>query len=152
MTRVSRRGLTRRTFIGASLATGIGLGIGIPLFRDLGGSSSTGNQLRSELPLPQLFTQPFRVPPVLEPSRTDADADYYDITQTAATASILPGVKTTIWGYNGIFPGPTINSRRARTSVVTHTNNLPVPTVVHLHGGRTPHDSDGYPIDYVFPT
>lgn len=152
MTRVSRRGLTRRTFIGASLATGIGLGIGIPLFRDLGGSSSTGNQLRSELPLPQLFTQPFRVPPVLEPSRTDTDADYYDITQTAATASILPGVKTTIWGYNGIFPGPTINSRRARTSVVTHTNNLPVPTVVHLHGGRTPHDSDGYPIDYVFPT
>ena len=35
---------------------------------------------------------------------------------------------------------------------VTHTNNLPVPTVVHLHGGRTPHDSDGYPTDYVYPT
>jgi spore coat protein A len=27
-----------------------------------------------------------------------------------------------------------------------------VPTVVHLHGGRTPHDSDGYPTDYVYPT
>jgi spore coat protein A len=91
------------------------------------------------------------VPPVLQPTRSDANADYYEITQTAAMASILPGVKTAIWGYNGIFPGPTLSSRRGRTSVVTHTNNLPLPTVVHLHGGRTPHDSDGYPIDYIYP-
>ena len=142
---------SRRRFIGAGLVAGVGLGIGIPFFQGADGSSSTGNLLRSGRPLPQPFTLPFRTPPVLQPTRSDRDADYYDITQTAAMASILPDVKTAIWGYNGIFPGPTINSRRARTSVVTHTNNLPVPTVVHLHAGRTPHDSDGYPIDYVFP-
>ena len=28
---------------------------------------------------------------------------------------------------------------------------FPVPTVVHLHGGTTPHDSDGYPTDLVLP-
>ncbi|MFD7223046.1 multicopper oxidase family protein [Streptomyces sp. NPDC059892] len=35
--------------------------------------------------------------------------------------------------------------------MVTHVNRLPVPTVVHLHGGRTPASSDGHPIDFVYP-
>jgi spore coat protein A len=144
--------LSRRTFIGAGLAAGVGLGIGIPLFEGLGGSSSTGNLLVSGRRLPQPFTVPFRVPPVLRPTRSTADADYYEITQTQTMVSILPGVRTAIWGYNGIFPGPTIESRRGRPTVVTHTNRLPVPTVVHLHAGRTPHASDGYPIDYVYPS
>lgn len=142
---------SRRAFVGAGLITGIGLGVGIPFLQGVGGSPSTGDLLRSTRPLPPPFTLPFRTPPVLEPIRSDANADYYEITQEATTASILPGVRTPIWGYNGLFPGPTINSRRARTSIVTHTNNLPVPTVTHLHGGHTPHDSDGYPIDYVYP-
>ena len=66
-------------------------------------------------------------------------------TQRAARAEILPGLSTGIWGYNGVFPGPTIVSDRGRRTVVTHTNELPVPTVVHLHGGRTPAEHDGYP-------
>lgn len=143
--------LSRRAFIGAGLAAGIGLGVGVPFFQGAGGSTSTGNLLRSGRPTPQPFTLPFNTPPVLQPTRSDVDTDYYDIVQTAAMASILPGVKTAIWGYNGIFPGPTIESRSGRTSVVTHTNDLPVPTVVHLHGGHTPHDSDGYPIDFNYP-
>jgi spore coat protein A, manganese oxidase len=152
MTAGDRRvGLSRRAFIGAGLVAGIGLGVGIPFSLGAGGSSSTGNPIRSGLPLPQPFTSPLRIPPVLKPVRSDAVADYYEITQTPAMASILPGVKTGIWGYNGIFPGPTISSRRARTTVVTHTNMLPVPTVAHLHGGLTPHDSDGYPTDYLYP-
>jgi len=146
-----RAELTRRAFIGAGLVGGIAMGVGIPLVQGLGGSTSTGNLLPSGRPLPRPFTLPFRVPPVLRPMRSDSDTDYYEITQTATVASILPGVRTAIWGYNGIYPGPTIESRRGRASVVTHTNKLPVPTVVHLHGGRTPHDSDGYPIDYIYP-
>ena len=152
MTEEGRRlGLSRRAFIGAGLAAGIGLGVGIPFSQGAGGSTSTGNLLPSGRPLPAPFTQSFRVPPVLLPTRSAAGTDYYHVAQTAAMVAILPDVKTAIWGYNGIFPGPTINSRRGRTSVITHTNNLPVPTVVHLHAGRTPHDSDGYPIDYVYP-
>jgi spore coat protein A len=34
---------------------------------------------------------------------------------------------------------------------VRHTNRLAVPTVVHLHGGRTPPESDGFPVDTVAP-
>jgi spore coat protein A, manganese oxidase len=144
-------GTSRRALLRAGLAAGIGLGVGVPFAFGAGGSASTGNVLRSRLPLPRAFTRPLLVPPVLRPVRSTADADYYEITQTAAMASIVPGTRTQIWGYNGIFPGPTIVSRRGRPSIVTHTNRLPVPSVVHLHGGRTPHDSDGYPIDVVNP-
>jgi len=103
------------------------------------------------LPLPQPFLLPFRVPERLTPSRTDAGADYYDIVQKRAMAEILPSVKTPIWGYNGLFPGPTIVSIRGRRTVVKHRNELPVPVVVHLHGGRTPAEHDGFPTDLLLP-
>jgi spore coat protein A len=60
-------------------------------------------------------------------------------------------VATPIWGYDGEFPGPTIVSRRGRTTIVTHRNELPVPVSVHLHGGHTPAGDDGYPTDLLFP-
>ncbi|MFF4180263.1 multicopper oxidase family protein [Streptomyces sp. NPDC001750] len=44
-----------------------------------------------------------------------------------------------------------MEARRGRPVTVTHRNELPVPTVVHLHGGRTPAESDGYPTDLVLP-
>ncbi len=64
---------------------------------------------------------------------------------------ILPGVLTDVWGYDGQFPGPTVRARRGERLVVTHENLLPVPTVVHLHGGHTPAASDGFPTDLVLP-
>ncbi|MEV6637282.1 multicopper oxidase domain-containing protein [Actinoplanes sp. NPDC051470] len=63
----------------------------------------------------------------------------------------LPRVKTEIWGYEGRFPGPPIHSVRGRRTVVSHRNDLPVPTVVHLHGGHTPAGDDGFPTDLVAP-
>ena len=151
MTGHDRAELSRRAFIGAGVVAGIGLGVGIPYLLGSSASTSTGNLLQSERPLPKPFTLPFRVPPLLEPTHSDSEADYYEITQRVAAATILPSATTLIWGYNGMFPGPTIMSRRGRPAVVTHTNELPVPTVVHLHGGRTPQESDGYPTDFVFP-
>ncbi|HEY0168612.1 MAG TPA: multicopper oxidase domain-containing protein [Jatrophihabitans sp.] len=106
------------------------------------------NQLSSDLPLPRPFTVRLPIPQVLTPRRV-GDTDHYHLRQTRARQEIIPGHKTEIWGYNGVFPGPTIISRRDRRTVVTHTNELPVPTVVHLHGGHTPPHSDGYPTDYL---
>jgi spore coat protein A len=142
---------TRRGFLGILAGTATGAAIGVPLLSGLRGSTSTGTVLRSRLPLPHPFTLPLAVPPVLAPARTDATTDYYEITQRAAAAEILPGVPTTIWGYNGTFPGPTIVSRSGRRTVATHRNELPVPVVVHLHGGRTPPEHDGYPTDLLLP-
>jgi spore coat protein A len=89
--------------------------------------------------------------PVLEHERTDAGADYYEMTQKASRVEILPGLKTEVWGYDGIFPGPTIESRSGRKIVIREHNELPVPVSTHLHGGRTPPESDGYPTDLIPP-
>ena len=97
------------------------------------------------------FSVPLRIPPVLNPTSSTSAQDEYDIVQSVASQEILPGQTTTIWGYNGIFPGPTIRVKKGRTAVVRHTNRLSTDTVVHLHGGMTPSDSDGFPTDMVMP-
>jgi spore coat protein A, manganese oxidase len=75
------------------------------------------------------------------------------------------------WGYEGSVPGPTFEARSGGELVVEWVNRLPahhflpidhrlhgaepgkpeVRAVVHLHGGRTPPDSDGYPEDWYPP-
>jgi len=85
---------------------------------------------------------------------------------------------TRIWGYSGLYPGPTIEARRGETVTVTWINDLrhvetgelrtthalPVDTclhgpdmtgqvpvtVVHVHGAKVSSDSDGHP-DESFP-
>ncbi|MGA3049360.1 MAG: multicopper oxidase [Terracidiphilus sp.] len=72
---------------------------------------------------------------------------------------------TTLWGYGGSWPGPTIEVRRGKPFSVSWVNNLPrqhllpldftvhgeegnvppVRAVVHLHGGQTLPEYDGYP-------
>ena len=101
-------------------------------------------------PIPR-FDVPLPMPHVLEPIRTDATTDYYEIVQREERLELLPGRHTVIWGYNGTFPGPTIKARRGRTVIVRHVNRLGTPTVVHLHGGVTPPESDGFPMDHVMP-
>jgi len=91
------------------------------------------------------------IPKILRPARTDSTTEYYELTQEAAWAEIIPGSRTQIWGYNGTFPGPTIKARCGRRTVVTHTNKLRSPSVVHLHGGVTRPESDGFPTDLVAP-
>jgi spore coat protein A len=145
MTRVSRRDLLR--VLGGTAAAA---GVGVPLLRGIGGATSTGALLPSALPLPRPFQRPLPIPRTL-PATTTGDADHYAVVQRPGTAEILPGVPTPIWGYQGQFPGPTLRSRAGRPVVVRHRNELPVPTVVHLHGGHTPADSDGFPNDLVYP-
>jgi spore coat protein A len=82
--------------------------------------------LRAHPAIP-LFRCPLPLPPVLQPVRRDSVADYYEIAQREASAEIVPGMRTRIWGYDGIFPGPTIEARRGRAAVVTHTNRLGRP-------------------------
>ncbi|WMX47581.1 multicopper oxidase domain-containing protein [Streptomyces roseicoloratus] len=147
-----RDGLTRRRVLavggalGAMAAGGLGLAAGLARH-----PAATGAELRSAVPLPPPYRVPLPLPEVLRPVSTTGGTDRYELVQREATAEILPGVRTRLWTYGGTFPGPTIESRRGRPVTVTHRNELPVPTVVHLHGGRTPAESDGYPTDLVLP-
>ncbi|WP_235746610.1 multicopper oxidase family protein [Nocardia coffeae] len=116
-------------------------------------ADSPGDRLHltSSARLPEPFTLPLRVPRALAPIRRDATTDYHRIVQRRANVVILPGYSTPIWGYQGIFPGPLLVSSRNRRTVVSHRNELPVPVVVHLHGGHVPESSDGYPTDLLLP-
>jgi spore coat protein A len=108
--------------------------------------------LASRAPVPKPFQATLPLIPVLKPARADALTDYYELTAQEATAQVLPGFTTRIWGYNGGFPGPTIEARSGRCVSVRLRNALPVPIVNHLHGGHTPPESDGYPTDFILPT
>jgi spore coat protein A, manganese oxidase len=138
---------TRFLKLGAMASAGLALPLGtlsVPLSR-LAASAS----LRS--PSVEPFRVPLPIPPILKPVRTDAHTDYYEMTQKVGTQQILPGLKTEVWGYEGIFPGPTIEARSGRRVVIRQHNELPVPVSVHLHGGMTPPESDGYPTDLIVP-
>jgi spore coat protein A len=143
--------MNRRALLHMLGGAGAAAAIGVPLLDGVRGSGSTGALLPSRLRLPKPFQTPLRRPAVLTPVRRDADGDHYEITQRAGTAEILPGVATRIWGYDGMFPGPTIVSESGRPTIVRHRNALPVPVVVHLHGGHTPAGSDGFPTDFLLP-
>jgi FtsP/CotA-like multicopper oxidase with cupredoxin domain len=108
----------------------------------------------------QPFQVPLAIPPVLKPVRSDGNRDYYVTTMRRARAEILPGKRTSIWGFDGHFPGPTIKARRGREIIIRRRNRLNVPATTHLHGGQVPSASDGHPsllirpgeaYDYVYP-
>src|SRR3954465_5310286 len=78
-------------------------------------------------PLGRPFTQPLPIPPTLNPipAVPQATTDVYVISETRGETEIVPGIRTPIWGYNGIFPGPTILARKGRPVSMTFTNQLP---------------------------
>lgn len=140
---------TRRIFLGGALGAGVSVavpGCGINLL-----PGQTGELLHSEAPLPQPYAVPLPVPPVKKSVGTVGGVDHYQITQTEAEVEILPGLRTKILGYDGLFPGPTFDVRSGQACVVEQVNQLAVPTSVHLHGGHTPAASDGWPLDLVMP-
>lgn len=142
--------ISRRGFLGAAGLAVLGAGsVGALVLP--GSASQTAELLRSRVRLPARFSVPLPIPPVAKPVRADGTTDYYRIVQRPADVELLPGLKTPLLTYDGVFPGPTLISRRGRRAVVQHRNKLPVPTAVHLHGGHTPPDSDGYPTDLLLP-
>ena len=88
---------------------------------------------------------------------------FYEISQQAGTVTMAANNELpaqTIWGFNGITPGPMIVERYGvlgspgnGSILVRQRNNLPsnnggfgLPSVTtHLHNGHTPLESDGFP-------
>ncbi len=94
--------------------------------------------------------------------RSDADTDYYQMTMKQARLQILPAPfgKTTVYGYDGVTPGPTIQATKGREVVVRHINQMPRMhatlgykpwTSVHLHGSASLPQYDGYASDITNP-
>jgi FtsP/CotA-like multicopper oxidase with cupredoxin domain len=140
--------------------------------------------------MPRPYAAAFTAPPVLAPYRSDdkpgnsygavpgtgapvvgaayTGTDYYKIEQKPTQVELIKGIKTTMWGYNGLVPGPTIrvyqdsyvNTGQSRRVVMQQINNLPakhptmgyVPwTSTHLHGSPSKPQFDGYAGDLTDP-
>jgi spore coat protein A, manganese oxidase len=151
--------LTRRDLMKMSVLAGAA--VALPLERTVSGRSATGSRIASSR-LPQPFTTPIAFPPVLDPVRTDAVSrtHYYRLSMQPTQNEIVPGLKTTMWGYNGLVPGPTIRVQQGWKTVVRQINNLPAkhPTLgytpwtsVHLHGSASLPQYDGYASDICNP-
>jgi spore coat protein A, manganese oxidase len=125
------------------------------------------------------FVDPLPIPSLARPAGTRPNpaapalhVPYYRIAmrqfQTKVHRDMPP---TTFWGYNASCPGPTFEARSGKPILVEWANELPqqhilpldhtlhgaeadkpdVRTVVHLHGGRTGPESDGFPEDWFVP-
>ncbi|MEU9128416.1 multicopper oxidase family protein [Kitasatospora sp. NPDC048540] len=142
--------LRRRTFL--VLAGGLGSMAGSGVFAGRAAASViNGELLTSRIELPEPFSVPLPVAPLAKAVRQADGSDRFEVVQRAADVEILPGVRTRVWGFDGLFPGPVFTGQAGRPVVVSVRNELPVPTSMHLHGGVTPPDSDGYPTDLVVP-
>lgn len=111
------------------------------------------------------YIDPLPIPELAEHAFNDERDEGYRISMTETFHkfhSYFP--KTKVWGYNGKYPGPTIEAFRDRTTYIKWENHLPekhllpydytlhgtidspeVKTVVHLHGAHVEPESDGYP-------
>lgn len=163
-----RRRIPRRDFLKESLLAGtsayVALKGGKSLAKDVPKSPPT-RPFVDELPIApvaQPVAQLNPEPSVLRNPRLDdfPPQEFYELREREGLHSFhrdLP--PSPIWGFNGIFPGPTFRARHLRPVLVRIFNELPVnhvgfgspETITHLHGGHVSGESDGFPTDYYPP-
>jgi len=125
------------------------------------------------------FADPLPLPPIARssgfrpsPEGPSRKVPFYEIEMREIFGRLhrdLPPARQ--WGFGGTVPGPTFETRSGEELLVKWVNRLPahhflpidhrlhgaeldkpeVRTVVHLHGGRTPPSSDGYPEEWYPP-
>jgi spore coat protein A len=170
---------TRRTFIKIGLTTGAAALT--PWGRLVGTASAQADRhihhrARPLEPARELdpaalrkFVDPLPRLPVLAPTAMHDGVPFHEIAMTQFRQQLHADLPpTTLWGYGGQYPGPTIEARVGQALRVRWTNALPgqrflipeaydpylhgtdmgepqVKTVVHLHGANVPPISDGYP-------
>lgn len=113
------------------------------------------------------FVDSMPIPDIAEPMRSCYHDDelFYNIKMIETKHRFHKAFPlTTVWGYNGTYPGPTIEVPKDVHVKVKWENKLPkkhllpvdhtlhgtmdtpdVRTVVHLHGANVAADSDGHP-------
>ena len=112
------------------------------------------------------YVTPLSIPPIIRPpSAKPVEIQMRPFRHRAHRD--LPA--TPMWGYNGMWPGPTFEVRKGQPVSVKWSNHLPkkhflpldytihgegndvpqVRTVTHVHGARVMPESDGYPDAWV---
>lgn len=161
--RTMRSPIERRTFLKLGGAAGASLALGGGSLALLRTRRAEGQSIGGGL---AKFVDPLPIPSTISPSGTLSGVPFFRVTMRQFRQKLhrdLPA--TTLWGYNGLYPGPTFEARRGRPIAVLWQSDLPthhalpldptlhgdepptpeVRTVVHLHGHKVLPDSDGYP-------
>jgi spore coat protein A len=131
----------------------------------------------------QKFVNPLPIPSIIQPMTPNGTDYEVIITQFTQDLGLKDGsgnpMLTTVWGYNGSYPGPTFEARRNIPITVKWKNELMdengplphllpvdtsihwampenwpysgVPLVTHLHGGHVESASDGNPDAWFTP-
>jgi len=152
--------LERRKFlklIGGAASSAVALGSG--------GTFVRARRAEAQVSLTP-FVDPLPIPAGIQPSGSlDGDPLFQVAMQVIRQKLHRDLPATTLWAYNGQYPGPTFEARRGQPIAVQWMNNLPsrhmfpidstlhgdesgqpeVRTVVHLHGHKVLPESDGYP-------
>ncbi len=142
--------VSRRSFLYGTTAMAVTAGL-------YGCSQSDGQVEESE---PATTTETLRgwdseprelpIPPIAKAERV-GDRMVFRLKAQVGESEILPGVKTTTWGFNGPMLGPTIRASRGEKVALEFSNALPDLTAVHCHGMLLPADMDGGPHSPINP-
>jgi spore coat protein A, manganese oxidase len=122
------------------------------------------------------YVDPLPIPPIAQatgqrevPGNSGVRVPYYRLAMREVSVKVhrdLPA--TRMWAYGGSVPGPTFETRSGQGLLVEWANELPANHFlpidhslhgaekglpegrgnVHLHGGKTPPEHDGYPEDW----
>jgi len=161
----SEKQLNRRTVVrnGLYAAAGATLSKCVPTAAQANSHMPVSAPVDSGLSLAP-YVDPLPIPPVID--TTLASGKVIEIQMRRSQQKVhrdLPA--TAFWGFNGSWPGPTIEARRGRQATIQWTNRLPVKhflpidhtlhgcglgvpevrTVTHVHGACVLPESDGYP-------
>jgi spore coat protein A len=162
-------GFTRRKFLKSGTLTLAASGMGWGQENVAALDPSTLKPFVDPLPVPHIAKAIGTRP---NPERTMDKIPYYRLSMREVSQKVhrdLPA--TRMWSFEDGFPGPTLEMQSGQGAIVEWANELPrrhflpidhtlhgadkslpeVRAVVHLHGGRTPADSDGYPESWVVP-
>ena len=125
------------------------------------------------------FADPLPIPSVVRPKgmrrspeNTTQQIPYYRLAMRQIASKVHRDLKPTrFWSFGDTLPGPSMEARSGQPLLVEWANELPsshflpidhsvhgaeadkppVRAVTHLHGGKVPAKSDGYPEDWYVP-
>jgi spore coat protein A len=163
---------TRRGFVKSGALAFAGAGLALPHATDAGADAldpSTLTPFVDALPIPRVMK-----PTAMRahPEQAGQQIPYYRMAMREVRQKVHRDLAPTrMWSFVDSFPGPTIETHSGQAMIVEWANELParhflpidhtlhgaerslpeVRSVVHLHGGRTPAASDGYPEEWVVP-
>ena len=144
---MDRQSIDRRKFFGQAAFTAVA-------------AASVSKVALAALPEPVTMMKPDTAPPLIPqtgrpynpvvtlngwtlPWRMNNGVKEFHLVAEPVVREIAPGMKATLWGYNGQSPGPTIEVVEGDRVRMFVTNKLPEHTTMHWHGQRLPNGMDG---------